>query len=49
MLYRVIGLMSGSSLDGMDLAFVELEEKGGKWEYRIMDAECLPTHLSPCR
>jgi anhydro-N-acetylmuramic acid kinase len=32
--------MSGSSLDGMDLAFVELEEKGGKWEYRIMDAEC---------
>jgi anhydro-N-acetylmuramic acid kinase len=32
--------MSGSSLDGMDLAFVELEEKGGKWSYRILDAEC---------
>ena len=31
MLYRVIGVMSGSSLDGLDLAFVEFEEKGGKW------------------
>lgn len=29
MLYRVIGIMSGSSLDGLDLAFVEFEEKGG--------------------
>ena len=32
--------MSGSSLDGMDIAFVELEEKGGKWSYRILEAEC---------
>lgn len=32
--------MSGSSLDGMDLAFVELEEKGGKWEYKILEAAC---------
>lgn len=32
--------MSGSSLDGMDIAFVELEEKGGKWSYKILEAEC---------
>ncbi len=40
MLYRVIGVMSGSSLDGLDIAFVELEEKGGKWTFSIGAADC---------
>ncbi|MEJ7829383.1 MAG: anhydro-N-acetylmuramic acid kinase [Segetibacter sp.] len=40
MLYRVIGIMSGSSLDGLDIAFVELEETGGKWSYEIKAANC---------
>ncbi len=42
MVYRVIGLMSGSSLDGLDIVFVELEETGGKWSYEIKAADCYP-------
>jgi anhydro-N-acetylmuramic acid kinase len=40
MLYRAIGLMSGSSLDGLDIAFVEFQEQGGKWNYEIVQADC---------
>lgn len=40
MIYKVIGLMSGSSLDGLDIAFVELQENGGKWNYEIIHADC---------
>ena len=40
MLYRAIGIMSGSSLDGLDIVFCELEETGGKWTYQIRHAEC---------
>ncbi len=39
MIYRAIGVMSGSSLDGLDLVFTELEELGGKWKYEIKHAE----------
>lgn len=42
MLYRVIGLMSGSSLDGLDIAFVELHENAGQWSYEILEADCYP-------
>lgn len=42
MVYRVIGIMSGSSLDGLDIAYVEFEETAGKWSYEIKAATCLP-------
>ena len=42
MVYRVIGLMSGSSLDGLDIAFVEFHENAGKWNYEILQADCYP-------
>jgi anhydro-N-acetylmuramic acid kinase len=42
MIYRAIGLMSGSSLDGLDIVFTELHENGGKWTYEILAADCYP-------
>lgn len=41
MVYNVIGLMSGSSLDGLDIAFVQLTEVRGQWEYEIIVTDCL--------
>lgn len=42
MVYRAIGLMSGSSLDGLDIVFAEFQENGGKWNYEIIAADCYP-------
>jgi len=41
MTYNAIGLMSGSSLDGLDMAHVEFSEKAGKWDYEIKCAACV--------
>ena len=41
MIYNVIGLMSGSSLDGLDIAYVEFSEKAGQWDYEIKCAGCI--------
>jgi anhydro-N-acetylmuramic acid kinase len=40
MVYRVIGLMSGSSLDGLDIAYVEFNEQAGQWSFEIRATEC---------
>jgi len=40
MTYRALGLMSGSSLDGLDIAFVEFIHDAGTWNYEIVAAGC---------
>lgn len=40
MVYRAIGLMSGSSLDGLDIVYAELEAIGSSWSYDIKNAGC---------
>jgi anhydro-N-acetylmuramic acid kinase len=42
MIYRAIGVMSGSSLDGLDIAFAAFDEQGGKWAYEMKEAACMP-------
>lgn len=42
MVYRAIGIMSGSSLDGLDIVFAEFHEQAGKWNYEIKAAACYP-------
>jgi len=40
--YNVIGLMSGTSLDGVDLAYCHFSEKDDKWDFQIHVAETIP-------
>ena len=40
MVYRALGIMSGSSLDGLDMAFIEFQEVSGKWTYKVKAAAC---------
>ncbi len=41
MVYKVIGIMSGSSLDGIDIVCSELQEHAGRWQYEIQHAACI--------
>lgn len=40
--YKVIGLMSGTSLDGIDLAYCTFHRVNNKWQYEIVCADCFP-------
>ncbi len=40
--FKVTGLMSGSSLDGVDLAFCEFNRDHKGWDSRIVHAETIP-------
>lgn len=45
-IFRVTGLMSGTSLDGVDLAFCEFSRKNEKWDFGILKAETIPYPLT---
>lgn len=40
--YRIIGVMSGTSLDGIDLAHITFTSNFGKWDFEIHESETLP-------
>jgi anhydro-N-acetylmuramic acid kinase len=44
--YRVIGLMSGTSMDGVDIAYCEFEFKNGMWSFEIKNAQTIPYNES---
>ncbi len=41
MLYKVIGIMSGSALDGLDIAYVHFFENAHTWQFEIREAETI--------
>lgn len=39
--YNVIGVMSGTSLDGVDLAHIKFQIKNSKWTFEILECETI--------
>lgn len=39
--YNIIGVMSGTSLDGIDLAHLNFELINGKWNFQILESETI--------
>ncbi|MCK9616650.1 MAG: anhydro-N-acetylmuramic acid kinase [Lentimicrobiaceae bacterium] len=37
--WKTIGIMSGTSLDGLDMAYCEFTEENGKWSFQIIRAQ----------
>ena len=37
--YNIIGVMSGTSLDGVDLAHIHFTVSNGQWQYKILESE----------
>src|SRR6476620_4549874 len=40
MTYKAIGLMSGSSLDGLDIVFTSFTEQAGTWTFELLASDC---------
>ncbi len=38
----MIGIMTGSSMDGLDFVFCEITVDGGQYRYKVLKAECVP-------
>jgi len=39
--FKAIGVMSGTSLDGLDIAAVEFQISDGKWSFKLLSAETI--------
>lgn len=39
--YKVLGLMSGTSLDGLDLAYCHIWQAGGQWKFEIQETNSI--------
>ena len=39
--YNILGVMSGTSLDGVDLSTIELTVKSNVWSFKILDSETI--------
>ncbi len=39
--YHSIGIMSGSSLDGLDIALCKFTESTGKWQHELLATDCV--------
>jgi anhydro-N-acetylmuramic acid kinase len=40
--YKIIGVMSGTSLDGVDLAHIEFTIHNNRWEFHILECKTIP-------
>jgi len=40
--YSVIGVMSGTSLDGIDLLHLDFAKRNNKWTFRLLESETVP-------
>jgi len=44
--FHAIGLMSGTSLDGLDICYVNFFRNGSKWDFQILKCETIPYNPS---